>query len=86
MAIVGLSLGDALTGHGIKGNQNLNPLILGNGSGSGGDGSGYSGTGNSYDDVGGDKNWFSRAVFKDIIVTACCPPLSKFLPGRKEKL
>jgi hypothetical protein len=29
LAIVGLSLGDALTGHGIKGNKNLNPLIVG---------------------------------------------------------
>ncbi|MDR1153519.1 MAG: hypothetical protein LBL04_02315 [Bacteroidales bacterium] len=28
-AIVGLSLGDALTGHGVKGNKNLNPLIVG---------------------------------------------------------
>ena len=31
MAIVGLSLGDALTGHGIKGNKNLNPIVAGSG-------------------------------------------------------
>jgi len=34
-AVVGLSFGDALTGHGIKGNKNLNPLIVGDGSSGG---------------------------------------------------
>jgi len=33
LAVVGLSLGDALTGHGIKGNRNLNPLVAGTRSG-----------------------------------------------------
>ena len=41
MAVLGLSLGDALTAHGIKGNKNLNPIVVGDGSGSGsGTGSG----------------------------------------------
>ena len=39
-AIVGMSVGDALTGYGIKGNLNLNPLVVGDGSGSDGSGSG----------------------------------------------
>ena len=42
MAVLGLSLGDALTGHGIKGNKNLNPIVVGDGSGSG-NGSGNGG-------------------------------------------
>ncbi len=31
-AIIGLSLGDALTGHGIRGNKNLNSMVVGGGS------------------------------------------------------
>jgi len=34
VAVIGLSLGDALNGHGIKGNKNLNPIVLGDGSSS----------------------------------------------------
>ena len=41
-AIVGMSVGDALTGYGIKNNPNLNPLVVGDGSGSDGSGSGSS--------------------------------------------
>jgi hypothetical protein len=41
IAIIGLSLGNALTGHGIKGNRNLNPEVLATGSNS------NSGTGTS---------------------------------------
>ena len=45
LMVLGLSLGDALSGHGVKGNTNLNPLIVGSG-GSGSDsGSGSSGSG-----------------------------------------
>jgi hypothetical protein len=48
IAITGLSLGNALTGHGIKGNKNLNPVVLADGtsgSGSGTDSATGSGTG-----------------------------------------
>jgi len=44
-AIVGLSLGDALTGHGIKGNKNLNPLVVGNDSSGGSSSSSSSSSG-----------------------------------------
>jgi hypothetical protein len=48
VAVLGLSVGDALTGHGIKGNKNLNPMVVGDGSsGSSGSGSGSSGSGSS---------------------------------------
>ena len=45
VAVVGLSLGDALTGHGIKYNKNLKPVVMGTG---GGEtcGTGSTGTGN----------------------------------------
>jgi len=46
LAVVGLSLSDALTGHGIKGNKNLNPIVMGDDSGTGtGTGNGSSGSG-----------------------------------------
>jgi hypothetical protein len=48
IAITGLSLGNALTGHGIKGNKNLNPVVLADGtsgSGSGTDSGSGSGSG-----------------------------------------
>ena len=35
MTIVGLSLSDALIGHGVKNNKNLNSIVLGTGSNSG---------------------------------------------------
>jgi hypothetical protein len=45
ITIVGLSIANALNGHGIKGNPDLNPMILGSGTGTGsGSGTG-SGTG-----------------------------------------
>ncbi|MDR2040314.1 MAG: hypothetical protein LBQ60_20550 [Bacteroidales bacterium] len=49
LAIVGLSLGDALTGHGIKVNKNLNPIVVGDGSSSSG-GSSSSSSSSSSDD------------------------------------
>jgi len=44
VAVLGLSLGDALTGHGVKGNKNLNQIIVGTGSSSTSTGSGEAGT------------------------------------------
>ena len=34
VAVLGLSIGDALTGHGVKGNISLNQIVVGNGSSS----------------------------------------------------
>jgi hypothetical protein len=53
IAIVGLSLGNALTGHGIKGNKNLNPAVFADGSSGSGSGTGEGtgtdeGTGTKY--------------------------------------
>jgi hypothetical protein len=49
MAVLGLSVGDALTGHGIKGNKNLNPMVVGDGS----SGSGNPGNSGSNGSSGG---------------------------------
>lgn len=35
LSVVRLSVGDALTGHGIKGNKNLNPIVMGDDTGTG---------------------------------------------------
>lgn len=45
LAITGLSVENALTGHGIKGNKNLNPEILASGSSGGSGSSSGSGSG-----------------------------------------
>jgi len=80
LMVLGLSLGDALSGHGVKGNTNLNPLIVGSGSSGSGSGSGSgsesgsgSGSGSSSSSGGGggsgDSDWFAKkekTEFKDI--------------------
>ena len=46
LMVLGLSLGDALSGHGVKDNTNLNPLIVGSGSSGSGSGSGIGSSNN----------------------------------------
>ena len=48
LTICCLTLNNALTGHGIIGNKNLNSEVLASGSGSNGSGSNSSGTGDGY--------------------------------------
>jgi len=68
-AIVGLSFGDALTGHGIKGNKNLNPLIVGDGSSS--SSSSTSTTGNN----GGDDPNKKYETYKVLPEMVCTTPM-----------
>ena len=64
LAVLGLSLGDALTGHGVKGNDNLNPIVAGTGSSSSSGGSSSSGS--------GPNAWFSKKKsYISDIVFAC---------------
>jgi hypothetical protein len=82
-AIVGLSLGEALTGYGIKGNKNLNVAVLGDGTTGTTGGSG--GTG------GGEKKKSVITTTREVIETytrhsdgARCEKFRKIIKGRCE--
>jgi hypothetical protein len=63
IAIVGLSLENALTGHGIKGNKDLNPEVLATGSNSG------SGSGSGNNSLIGPKYEITKKTLSEVTTT-----------------
>lgn len=96
VAIMGLSLENALTGHGIKGNKNLNPEVLANSTGTGtgtGKGTGTGTAGSKYNVITDTPEVKMNNYYKEGDETCCnytiffnvdCAPngSSNCFPGR----
>jgi len=73
LAFLGLSIGDALNGHGILGNKNLNPIVVGDGSSSSSGSSNSSGSGGGLlDKICTSESSISNLVYKTCTLTKIC--------------